>query len=207
VKLALELGLAIAAGLIAYRATSCLRGDDRAGPGATASPQVARSQVSSNSSGSVALSAPPMPRSGAVVSSQSSAGSAMSPQQIHEENILRNSVIVAASESMSKRNVALEECFGDTPIVDTLKLRFSVDVSSTPDRGVTRAWRFDQIVEGQELPPTFGACASETLGRDQRFLPPAGSRLPTFDGELSIVYTLTRQPMNAKEAGETSGAN
>ena len=127
-------------------------------------------------------------------------GPESTPPQRFEQSVLRNAVITSAAASMAQRHVTLESCFGKVPIVDTLKLRFAVDVSAKPRGGITKAWRFDELVEGQELPPAFGACAAEAFGRDHALVPPDGSDFPFFDGEISLVYTLTRQPMTAAEA-------
>ena len=198
-RITIEFGLAIAAGLVAYSLTnSCHRHVD-----ARRDPHSTRSGVDTGSS---LLFEPESSRAPEVisvekrVSAQPVSGDKITPKQLNEQNTLRNAVIVAASESMARRNTSVESCFGSDPIVDTLKLRFTADVSSTAREGITRAWKFIEVIDGQELPPAFATCADAAFGRDQKFVAAEGTDLPTFEGEISIVYTLARPPMDSTEA-------
>lgn len=198
-RLALELGLALGAGLVAYKATTCRRADVAesvryrpSGSGVVAPLDVPETVPSAR---------PPAP-SAKRVANEDLEPAQVTPQKQHEESVLRNAAIVAASKSMASRKVTLDACFGPTPVVDTLKLRFTVEISSDPKGEVARAWRFDQVIVGQALPTAFGACAADILGRDLPLVAPDGDNLPSFDGELVVVYTIERRPMDAVEAGD-----
>lgn len=183
-KLAAELALALAAGLLANRVASC----DRA--------ERATSSTTTEVTRRAAVVDVAAPRT-----AQPRGIRGDTPKRSDDNRELRNAAIVAASKWMADRGASLESCFGSTPIVDALKLRFAVDVSSNPSGGTVHAWRFVEVVSGQETPATFASCAAETLGRDQPMLPQDGQPLPTFDCELTIIYTVDRKPM---EAGDPS---
>ncbi len=118
---------------------------------------------------------------------------------------LLNSVvdIVARNEMSTLYNAVLAvsghpngvmECLRGVELASAMRLRFAVDVEATPHLATTGAWRFVEIVDGQQLPEAFAACAARALGGNLRVTPPSGSTFPTFRGELTTLYRTPEPP-------------
>jgi hypothetical protein len=104
--------------------------------------------------------------------------------------MLRNEVIVASAKDMHLRGADVLSCLEGVQLAGAQKLRFSVEVVSTPLEATTGRWRFVEIAEGEPLPDSFGPCAARALGSGQRLVPPEGFRFPEYSGELEILYTI-----------------
>jgi hypothetical protein len=114
------------------------------------------------------------------------------PSLEHERAManLRNAANGATARDMYLRGESVVACFGGDRPVGVQKLRFAVEVASTPTDAALGRWRFVEVVEGEPVPPGFPACAERAFGGGQRLVPPAGLQFPDHRGELSIVYTI-----------------
>jgi hypothetical protein len=112
---------------------------------------------------------------------------------------LRNEVIVAVSADMQRRGADVMSCLADVELAGVEKLRFSVDVVSTANEATTGQWRFVEIVDGEPLAVSFGACAARALGGGQRVVPPKDFRFPSYRGDLEILYTIPAPPPDSTQ--------
>ena len=103
---------------------------------------------------------------------------------------LRNELISAASADMQRRGEDVARCLADVELAGVEKLRFSVDVTSSPHEATVGQWRFVEIVDGEPLPLSFPSCASHALGGGQHLAPPQGYEFPDYRGDLEILYTI-----------------
>ena len=108
--------------------------------------------------------------------------------------MLRNAAIVESSRSMHDRDQDIVACFEGARPAGAEKLRFAVDVTSTPMEATLGRWRFVEVVEGEPVPATFAACAARALGDGQQLVPKPGFPFPDYRGELSILYTIPAPP-------------
>lgn len=114
-----------------------------------------------------------------------------SAEQQHAMATLRNALISATSADMHRRGEDVTSCLAGVELAGTQKLRFSVDVVSTAREAIAGPWRFVEIVDGELLPDSFGACAARALGGGQRLVPPDGFEFPEYRGALPILYTIS----------------
>ena len=103
---------------------------------------------------------------------------------------LRNEVIRASSEDMHGRGVSVMKCLEGTRLAGDEKIRFAVDVVSSPQEATIRQWRFVEIADGEPLPESFAACAARAFGGGQHLVPPKDFAFPSYSGELLILYTI-----------------
>lgn len=119
---------------------------------------------------------------------------APSPEQERAMTMLRNAAIAESSRDMQSRGQSVVACVGDAQPAGTEKLRFAVEVTSTPTEATLGAWRFIEVADGEPVPPSFAECAARALGGGQHLVPPAGFRFPDYRGELSFLYTIDPPP-------------
>ncbi|HEX2691777.1 MAG TPA: hypothetical protein VHN14_34440 [Kofleriaceae bacterium] len=117
-----------------------------------------------------------------------------SAEQQSSMNTLRNEVIRTTAEDMHRRDEDVMACLDGTHLADVEKIRFSVEVVSTPDEATTGRWRLVEIVDGEPLPDSFASCAARAFGGGQHLVPPKGLHFPQYRGELSILYTIPAPP-------------
>jgi hypothetical protein len=103
---------------------------------------------------------------------------------------LRNEVIRVSSEDMHRRGASVLACVAGLSFAAPEKIRFAVDVVSTPQEATIRQWRFVEIADGEPLPESFAACAVRAFGGGQRLVPPKDFSFPSYIGELLILYTI-----------------
>jgi hypothetical protein len=112
------------------------------------------------------------------------------PEQESAMAMLRNAAIVESSRSMHDRGQDIVECLEGAWPAGPEKLRFAVEVTSTPAEATLGQWRFVEVADGEPVPATFAACAARALGGGQHLVPKPGFRFPDYRGDLSILYTI-----------------
>jgi hypothetical protein len=118
----------------------------------------------------------------------------MSIEQPFLMDTLRNEVITKTSEDMHRRGKNVMNCLDGVHLAGTEKLRFSVEVVSTPVEATTGEWRFVEIVDGEPLPESFASCAASAFGGGQHVVAPKDLHFPQYTGELPFLYTIPAPP-------------
>lgn len=113
-----------------------------------------------------------------------------SREQESAMTMLRNEVIVATSKDMHQRGEDVLKCLDGAQLAGAQKLRFSIDVVSTPFEATTGRWRFVEIADGEPLPDSFASCAARAFGGGQHLVPPKDFHFPDYRGDLLILYTI-----------------
>jgi hypothetical protein len=103
---------------------------------------------------------------------------------------LRTRVIAETGLAMQRKQISVMDCLTGVDIAVDQRIRFVVHVSSTPTEAVVSRWRFDQIVDGQELPASFSSCAEKVLGGEMRVAADAYRPFPFYDGDISTIYRI-----------------
>jgi hypothetical protein len=136
----------------------------------------------------------PAPNRAAITAPRLRAGERMdaglSMEQQSSMNMLRNGVIHATAEDMHRRGEDVMTCLDGVRLAGAEKIRFSVDVVSTPNEATTGRWRFVEIADGEPLPASFASCAARAMGGGQHFVPPKDFHFPEYQGDLLILYTI-----------------
>jgi hypothetical protein len=143
-----------------------------------------------SSSSSVQLSPSRRAVEATHIRASSAADTPTSPADEAAMATLRNALIVATSADMQRRGEDVVKCLADVKLSGVQKLRFSVDIVSTPRDATAGQWQFVEIIDGEPLPASFAACAARALGGGQHLVPPQDLRFPEYRGELEIVYTI-----------------
>lgn len=103
---------------------------------------------------------------------------------------LRERVINETGLAMQRRGVSVIDCLSDIEIAVEQRIRFVVQVHSSPTEATVGQWRFAEIVDGQQLPSSFPACAERALGGGMGVVPEGEQRFPSYEGEIATTYRI-----------------
>ncbi len=155
---------------------------------ATASPSVtivgAGSAQAATPRADASLLAPTNAAVHVVATTDASGGNGVEaePNRI-EMDTLRNAVLAASGHPNG-----VMDCLRGVELASAMRLRFAIEVDATAHDATTGAWRFVEVVDGQQLPDTFAACAERAMGGNLRVAAPPGLTFPAFRGELTTLY-------------------
>jgi hypothetical protein len=103
---------------------------------------------------------------------------------------LRNRILDRTGERMQLRNISVMDCLDGVELVGDQRIRFVVHVVSTPARAIVSPWTFAGVVDGQQLPDAFPACAEAAMGPGMTLDREPARELPAFEGDVSVIYRI-----------------
>ena len=117
-------------------------------------------------------------------------GAALSVEQQVSLKTLRNEIINDTAADMRQRGQDILPCLRGTHLAGAEKLRFSVDVVSSPTEATTGSWHFVEVADGEPLPESFATCAEHAFGGGRRVVAPSDAAFPAYRGSVPILYEI-----------------